>query len=364
MSLPIKTSRALQLATVAMLVTCLAQMLYWLYDEATFSHRELNQKLVVFEVHLEVAKELQASGTEEQALLTRFPELHVMDGKLAINQRAVDALRDARHRRLFRYGSEGTFLVLVLAGGIATLTYTLRQPAELMRRQANFIAAVSHEFKTPIASLKLSCETLLLRELDHESQQRIAGRMLESTDRLESMVTNILQAGRMDAGQLDLQPIEQPLISPLRAVLEKAQLRADGTGATFTHDVPEELTVYCDPMALCMALDNVLSNAFKSISIKGQGTVRLEASSVDGEALIEITDDGVGFEQHEARKLFEKFYRPGDELRRQSEGSGLGLYIVQTLMEASGGRVQARSAGPGLGATFSLWLPKHSGVRT
>jgi signal transduction histidine kinase len=364
MSLPIKTSRRMQLATVAMLVMCLAQMLYWLYDEATFSSRELDRKLVLYEVHLEVAQRMQATGTAADEMLIHFPELQVRDGQLEINQRAVEALRYARRRRLIRYGSEGTFLLLVILGGIATLSYTLRQPAELMRRQSNFIAAVSHEFKSPIASLKLSCETLLMREFDHENQVRLAQRMLESTDRLESMVSNILQAGRMDAGQLELHPIEQSLSDLVAPLAEKIRQRSESADVTFDCDVAQDLTVYCDSMALSMAIDNLFSNAFKSVTIHESGHIGLVARPADGEVLIEVTDDGIGFDPAEARKLFEKFYRPGDELRRQSEGSGLGLYIVETLIQESGGRVQARSAGPGLGATFSIWLPKHSGVRT
>jgi two-component system phosphate regulon sensor histidine kinase PhoR len=281
-----------------------------------------------------------------------------------VDPRAIEVLTQARRRRLIRYGSEGTFLLLVLAGGIATLSNTLRQPAELMKRQANFIAAVSHEFKTPIASMKLSCETLLMREASPEIQQKLGRRMLEDADRLDSMVTNILETARVDEGRIDPHPEELLLSAVISPIYDTLIQRGLPENCRIELDLEPDLGIYCDPLAIATAIDNLMANALQSISFQGHGKVSLIASTDGAGVRIEVKDDGIGFPPKEARKLFEKFYRPGDELRRQTKGSGLGLFIVESMIELNGGHVSAKSSGPGQGASFSLWLPKHEGVRT
>jgi signal transduction histidine kinase len=102
-----------------------------------------------------------------------------------------------------------------------------------------------------------------------------------------------------------------------------------------------------------------VSNAVKSVAAKGGGgTVWLDARVEGDQVRVEVRDDGLGFEPAESRRLFGKFYRPGDELRRRTQGSGLGLSIVARFVQAGGGRVSAASEGPGRGATFRVWWPR------
>jgi signal transduction histidine kinase len=360
-SLTLETARKLQLVTVAMLVTCVAQMIYWLWDEATYMEHVLVGQLEQFEREGRAGQDLLDAGQGTEAVLDYFPALVVEGGVARIDLETVDALIAARRRRLIRYGSEGTFLLLVLVGGIATLSHTLRQSAQLMRRQENFIAAVSHEFKTPLASLKLAAETLLLREMDLDSQRRLADRMVQDTERLEAMVSNILEAGRAAEGRLDLRPEALELREVAQRLVERAGCRAHLQGVQVASEVSPGLGVFCDRAALDTVLDNILGNAIKSVAIAGGGTVSLSARAESDQVRIDVEDSGIGFQPAQASRLFEKFYRPGDELRRQTKGSGLGLYIVKTFVEQSGGRVAARSAGEGLGATVSVWLPRVLG---
>jgi len=360
-SLSLKAARTLQLVTLAMLVTCVAQMVYWLWDEAQFTERTLQAQLEHLQEEVHGADALLARGASPDEVLTLFPSLQVTDGKAHVNLEKVSALVDERRRRLIRYGSEGSFLVLVLVGGIAILSHTLRQPAELMRRQENFIAAVSHEFKTPLASIRLAAETIQLREMDRESQERLADRMVQDTTRLEAMVANILDAGRVAEGRLELHPEAYQLDPLVQPSVQKVACRAHLTGVEVMADVEPELAVWCDRAAISTVLDNLLGNALKSVTAAGGGQVRVTARKDGGQARIDVADDGLGFEPALAERLFDKFYRPGDELRRKSAGSGLGLYIVKTFVELSGGRVSASSEGEGRGATLSLWLPLAGG---
>jgi signal transduction histidine kinase len=118
---------------------------------------------------------------------------------------------------------------------------------------------------------------------------------------------------------------------------------------------------YCDSRALEIVIRNLVSNAVKSVTQAGGGKVRVHAEREGRGVRIDVIDDGVGFHQREAKKLFEKFYRPGDELRRRTKGSGLGLFIVLRFVEESGGRISANSPGEGGGAVFSVWLPGAEG---
>ncbi len=364
MGLPLKTTRTLQLVTVAMLFTSLAQLLYWLWDEAAYMGGVQTSQFEQFELQAMAGQELLRDGHTEREILAYFPTLVVENGEVHTDPELLARLDDERRSRLFRYGSEGTFLLFVIAGGIAVLTQALKQPAELLRRQQNFIAAVSHEFKSPLASIKLAAETLQLREVDRENQTKLAGRMVQDTERLEAMVKNILDAGRLSEGHLELHPETLELFPLVAPLLEKQQLRASLDGVELRSDVPERLAVRCDRVALVTVVENLIGNAVKSVAAAKGGAVSLRARADGEEVCIEVRDEGVGFDPAEAAKLFEKFYRPGDELRRRTEGSGLGLYIVKVMVDASGGRVTAESGGEGHGATFRLWLPRAAEVAT
>ena len=362
MGLPLKTTRTLQLVTVAMLFTSLAQLCYWLWDEANYMSGVQARQLEQYAHQEQAAQALLDDGHEPAEVKGHFPALIIEGGAARVDPAVVEALDEGRRTRLFRYGSEGTFLLFVIAGGIAVLTQALKQPAELLRRQQNFVAAVSHEFKSPLASLKLAAETLQLREVDRASQERLADRMVQDAERLESMVRNILDAGRLAEGRLELRPEPLELAAAARPLVDKVHCRGALRGVDVSADVPAGLFVSCDRVALQTVLENLLGNAVKSAAAAHGGAVRLSARAEDDEVCVEVRDEGVGFDPREARRLFEKFYRPGDELRRRTEGSGLGLYIVKTFVESSGGRVAAESEGEGRGATFRLWLPRAAEV--
>ncbi len=347
----------MQLVTLAMLFTSIAQITYWLVDEASYMNQVLDDRLASFARAEAAAQELLDDGHTAAEIQKHFPSLVVTDGMASINHEIVDELTQGRRRRLIRYGSEGTFLLLVLLAGIATLTHTLKQPAELMRRQENFIAAVSHEFKTPIASLKLSAETLLMREIDLTDQRKLADRMIEDAERLESMVTNILEAGTIAEGRLELRPEDVQLEELITGLSRRHANQAQFKGIELEIALEPGLAIRCDRSALVMILDNLLSNATKSVATKNGGTIEIRGWSEDAHVRLDIIDSGQGFHPSEAHKLFEKFYRPGQELRRKTRGSGLGLFVVKTLVDGSAGQVQAHSDGEGHGATFSLWMP-------
>jgi signal transduction histidine kinase len=269
------------------------------------------------------------------------------------NDPAVAEDSDARINRVLW---EGGFFLVVLIGGMAVLTRTLRHDAELRRRQQNFLAAVSHEFKSPLASIQLAAETLVLRSRDDDGK-RLGTRILEDGERLLRMIDNLLDTTRLEEGREHLTPQLTSLLAATDSAVAAIADRAHASGITVARAVPDGLTLHVDPVVIETGLRNLLDNALKSCVAAKSSSIKVEGARDASGITLAVSDDGLGFPPEDAGMIFEKFHRLGDELRRATPGTGLGLYIVKRLVELSGGTVRAQSAGPGAGATVSMHWP-------
>lgn len=261
--------------------------------------------------------------------------------------------------RINRVLWEGGFFFVVLIGGMAVLTRTLRHHADLRRRQQNFLAAVSHEFKSPLASIQLAAETLVLRSRD-DDVKRLGTRILEDGERLLRMIDNLLDTTRLEEGRQRLTPQLTNLHSATAMAVAAIADRAQASGVTVTPMVPEDLALTVDPVVVETGLRNLLDNALKSCVAAKSSSIRVEGTRDASGIVLAVRDDGLGFPPEDAVMIFEKFHRLGDELRRATPGTGLGLYIVKRLVELSGGTVRAQSAGLGTGATVSMHWPAEA----
>ena len=265
----------------------------------------------------------------------------------------LDDFAQESARRLNRYLWEGAFFFAVLLGGMAILTRTIRHDAELRRRQQNFLAAVSHEFKSPLASIQLAAETLVMRAREEDSQ-RLGRRILDDGERLLKMIDNLLDTTRLEEGRHVSKPAATDLRAAVGAGVAEIAERARLNGIALNVDVPDDLAVHADPRAVETVLRNLLDNAVKAC-VAGNGHVIAIAGARAGRDVeLRVRDDGTGFPPDDAAMIFEKFYRVGDELKRSTPGSGLGLYLVRRLVEIDGGSVAAHSAGAGKGAEFTV----------
>jgi len=251
---------------------------------------------------------------------------------------------------------EGGFFLIVLIGGMTVLTRTLRHDAELRRRQQNFLAAVSHEFKSPLASIQLAAETLVMRAREDDSK-RLGARILEDGERLLRMIDNLLETTRLEEGRQRLSPQPTNLHDAAHAAITAIAERARLSGVHVKLAIPEDLTLTVDPLVLETGLRNLLDNALKSCVAAKTHNIAVEGIRDASGVALAVTDDGLGFHPSDAGKIFEKFHRLGDELQRATPGTGLGLYIVRRLVELSGGKVEARSDGLGKGARVALRWP-------
>jgi hypothetical protein len=276
--------------------------------------------------------------------------------QIAVRPERLIELDRWHRRRLVMFVSEGTFFVGLLLAGLGLIYLTLRREVGLHRQQSNFVAAVTHEFRSPLASLRLYLETLHLgRVRDPEAQARHIETMLADVDRLEQLIENLLDAGRLDRLGLHLRFEEAWLEELLATWIEEASPALARRSAKIAPDLQGGVFVRLDPELFRTVLRNLVDNAVKYGGPEPTVEVRLRAEG--REARLEVRDRGIGVEPHELDRIFERFYRVGDEMVRSVRGTGLGLYLVREIVRAHGGRVWAESRGRGKGLAVIVCLP-------
>lgn len=248
-----------------------------------------------------------------------------------------------------------TLLAFVLVGVVFYLVLSIKA-INLGRRQSNFIDSVTHELKSPIASLKLYLQTLGRRQLSPDEQQSFTRYMLEDVERLDALINHLLDAARLEkdrtpaeAEDVDLAAL---LASTAAVVCQRYQRPADVVQLDLT-----PCTVHAAPVDLEVVFRNLLDNAVKYANDEEP---RVEVSlrpDGDGRVTVRVSDNGRGIPLQYRHKLFSRFTRLGLELERNKPGMGLGLYIVRTLVNRLGGSVRIRDRERGSGTTFEVQLP-------
>jgi two-component system phosphate regulon sensor histidine kinase PhoR len=245
------------------------------------------------------------------------------------------------------------FFVLLIVGLVWLCTWLVRE-MRLNQRQQAFLDAVTHEMKTPLASLRLYVETLARRDPEPERRQAFLERMEEDVERLEHTVEQVLAAARTEARIRA--PAERFDLSELlgACALEARQRHSLGDEAVRLQ-APPGLSAWGNRVELMVVFRNLLENAIKYSPSPVEVTVRAEAAG-DDRVRVVIEDRGIGIERKELRKIFQRFYRAGRDVQRQAAGLGLGLFIVRNLVRRQGGRVEASSEGSGQGSRFLVTL--------
>ena len=349
--------RRLQVGFLLLLAISAIQVVWWLVDQARIADRIADDRVVRLEVDRDAAAAALRAGQALDELRAFYPDLLIDAEGSRLRPESLQAIEIERRRHLSQYRWEGAFFLLVLGGGILVLWRVLRREADLLNRQQNFLAAVSHELRSPLASLRLTTETLLLRDLAAADRRGLLERNLEDLRRLERLVGNLLETTRLEERRAV--PRREPVDLSEAVSLAFAELghRAAGTeGIDIEVRVEPGLGLQADPVGLGTVLRNLIGNAIESAQAAGT-RVEVSARRLGSAVELQVLDDGVGFEPADGKRLFEKFYRPGSELRRNKQGSGLGLYLVRGFVALEGGEVEASSDGPGRGATFRVTWP-------
>jgi signal transduction histidine kinase len=252
----------------------------------------------------------------------------------------------------------GSVLFLLLIAGLVLIVILLLREVRLNERQSNFVSAVTHELKTPVASLKLYLDTLQLRDLPESRKEDFYRTMHQDLDRLHTTINNVLNAAMYtDRPVVDPQPLD--LAKLARRAIELTRTRHQLPREAIQYDGPENLMIRGNAQALETAVLNLLDNAVKYSKDRVEVQVEVRADG-DGQAQLRVRDHGVGMSRAQLPFIFNRFYRVGSEARRSRPGTGLGLFIVRSVVKGHRGTVSADSPGPDKGSTFTLTLPALS----
>jgi two-component system phosphate regulon sensor histidine kinase PhoR len=247
---------------------------------------------------------------------------------------------------------------IILVGLFIIFVYNVKT-VKLYRLQRNFINSFTHELKTPVTSMQLYLETFKKYELPREDQLKYIDYMLDDVGRLTANVNEILNLAQLEGKMFEGDFVTLDLVRVVGEFGEKN--RQLFRKAAITIQKPAEYSFPCriNLPLFEMLLMNLLSNAIKYNEAVSPKIVISFAKQAD-KLLLFFADNGIGFEKHQAKKIFKKFYQVELPDRPQGEGSGLGLYMVRHIARIHKGQVKAESKGPGKGATFTLILPAAS----
>jgi signal transduction histidine kinase len=275
--------------------------------------------------------------------------------KLSMRFRDLSIEQDVRRWEIGTLALIG-FIDLMLGAGLFLVYSNVRREMHLSRLKSDFVANVSHELKTPLALIRLFAETLELGRVANDDKARQYYRVInKESQRLTQLINNILDFSRIEAGRKEYRFAPTDVARMVSETVESYRFQIEQQGFKLELALQEGLPlVEADQEALSQALLNLMNNAIKYSS--DDKWVRLEVGQVDGRLAIAVSDHGIGIPKSEQKKIFEKFYRGEDSLVHETKGSGLGLPLVQHIMEAHGGEVDVESA-PGKGSTFILSLP-------
>jgi signal transduction histidine kinase len=269
----------------------------------------------------------------------------------------VDNIHKQEISRQIMVGLEGVFFLLLILAGAWLIYRALVRTEELKFHQQNFLMAVTHELKTPLASITLYVDTLQSSKIGDDRKEKVLPRMKEDVQRLERMVENILDAGRFERHGYQLRKQELNLSDLVESRLDEISRVPLSIPVNINRHIEPDIEFFGDPSALGRALDAVLENSLKYHDGK-HAEVSVSLARRDQHLVITVADQGIGFSKKESRSLFERFYRIGNELTRTQPGTGLGLYLCREIVRAHGGDVTAESPGTGQGATFTITLKK------
>ncbi|MEO1259128.1 MAG: HAMP domain-containing sensor histidine kinase [Bacteroidota bacterium] len=281
------------------------------------------------------------------------------EGKIQDNQEFLQTdlykeLYSQYKRQEWMIFGEASVFVLTLVAGLWFIHKSYSRQVEANRQQRNFLLAITHELKSPIASIQLVLETLIKRDLAKPKADQLAGTALKENERLLQLVENLLLTAKLETAyqpnfeEVNLIELFQDLIVKAKGRHHKARINYSMSGT------PPLMTL--DRAGMTLLFNNLVDNAVKYS--EGQPIINIGLDFNGHNASITFTDQGVGISNEDKKKVLEKFYRAGNEETRKTKGTGLGLFIVDQIVKAHNGHVNILDNQP-QGTVFKIDLPNE-----
>ena len=259
----------------------------------------------------------------------RFSELNSQKTSLDPKKFAQQQFKieNESKRNTEKYLAEGvTFLILIFVGAFFVYR-SVRKQFRVQYQQQNFMMAITHELKTPISVAMLNLETLQKYQLDAEKQKKLIRMTLQETSRLDTLINNILVSSQLEGGGYVFSKEELDFSSLFKDCVRDAKTRYPERN--FIDDIEPEIEIGGDPLLLQLLISNLIENAVKYSPKEKPIICNLHKSGND--VIMNIIDEGIGIADAEKTKIFEKFYRTGNESTRKTQGTGLGLYLCSKI---------------------------------
>jgi two-component system sensor histidine kinase CiaH len=256
----------------------------------------------------------------------KFIQLKPDDPEYLVKENSI---LEEENLKTAQYIGEGSIFMLVILVGAIFVYRAVRRQINLQQQQQNFMMAVTHELKTPIAVAKLNMETLQKYDLEPQQKQKFINSALQEMNRLNTLANNILVASQLEDSKQYVTKEKINFSSLLQNVVSNAE--KNSTDQKWDLNIEQELFINADGLLLQMLVNNLIENASK-YSPKNS-TITVELKNHNAKILFSVIDEGPGIPHQEKKKIFEKFYRIGNEATRSASGTGLGLYLCKKIAD-------------------------------
>ena len=260
----------------------------------------------------------------------------------------VEALEKERDRQKKIWIFQSALLFLLVSAGVFGVYSTIRSITALNKRQNNFLLSVTHEFKTPIAAIRLMLQTVQNPKVKEEMRAELIDKSIQNTHRLEELTENMLTATQIESDKYKMEYSVFSLTDLLQRIITNYSIKGE-----IKEHLEQDLEVEADEFVMRIAFSNLIENAFK---YSDNQPIEIELTREKDQAVVRVKDSGIGIPKNEYRKIFKKFYRIQDEETRTTKGTGLGLFIVKQVVERHNGSIWAEANDP-KGSVFTVRLP-------
>lgn len=284
-------------------------------------------------------------------ILSEHPQLYFNDTFFDIDPQYIAHVRHLgyRNRRMFLY--ESIVFFIVLSFGFLRIYKSIQREFDIGQQQHNFMLSITHELKTPLSSIKLFLQTLLSRKnLDEEKRAKFLNNSVSEVDRLNTLIENILHSVKLERNPDVVQKMPYLLAPTITQALSKFNLH---DSISLQPNLDEKIKHNIHPDMVTIIINNLVGNAIKYNKIIN---ISVELKQKKQFIYLSVSDNGVGIPTHERGKVFDRFYRVGNEETRNVTGTGLGLYIVKKIVLACNGQIDCLENKPN-GTLFLIKLP-------
>jgi two-component system sensor histidine kinase CiaH len=292
------------------------------------------------------------SRQNEQMTNYKIQELQTTDIRYREQYKKI---MDENKRKSAQYLGEGAIFFLLISAGAIFLFRAVKNQLKITTQQQNFMMAITHELKTPIAVTKLNLETLQKRKLETSQQEKLINNTLQEANRMNALCNNLLLSSQMESAAYKKVSEQIHIDKLLGDCIRDFSVRYPLRNIIFNAN--DEITIQGDVFLLQMAFNNLIENALK-YSLKDT-TIQVLVSHQENHCKVAITDEGNGIPDEDKFKIFEKFYRIGSDATQKSKGTGLGLFLVKRIVDAHKGMVYVKDNKP-KGSIFTIQLPLMS----